>query len=80
MKYFDLLQKNICNHSKLAELIVKGTQFDIKTNELNDPQTYHQERFYKLLDNHRKIRKLLQGTRESYAKLLCEYFEKNINF
>jgi len=78
MKYFDLLQKNICTHSKLAELIVKGSQYDQKKLEqaetvvVDNGNILHQERFSKLLENHRKIRKLLHGTRASYAKLLSE--------
>jgi hypothetical protein len=71
-KYFELLQENICQHSRLAELIVKGERYEEGNFGSNkaDNSGYHQDRFYQLLGNHRKIRKLLQGTRESYAKLL----------
>lgn len=69
-KYFELLQENICSHSRLAELVVKGERYEEGGFGCSNKAGFHQDRFYQLLGNHRKIRKLLQGTRESYAKLL----------
>lgn len=79
-KYFELLQENICQHSRLAELIVLGERYEEGNfgSNANVSGGHHQDRFYQLLGNHRKIRKLLQGTRESYAKLLRNTFANKI--